>query len=1028
MRDEHDCTRAEVVGVMPHGIVGDRFEESGLASARFVSVKEGQKMCVDHDTRYDDPTTAPGQNYGIYADEDDALVVLDVDDHQNHSLDNQSRVAVAALSGLPRTLELKSPHVDPDGAGGHRIYKLDSNETPAELFKERLGAYNPVPSWGEVIAKNKYVVGAGSQIDDCDKDWHDCSEEGKGHYEVKHDREIAAVSAEELVSALATDPDLEDTEAEDGGREDSGSSDRTNTDTDQSGNPPTVTREYDREEIEEMLSHLPGDQHFDDWTRTGYAVYDWDDGETGKEVFEQWSRDNRKWVEEDSQYQIDYIWENGEQASEDPDDNSNASVGTLVYLAKENGWEPSYHSAQGPQRPSPNNAELVAWDDVVEHYENQGKQSGRLWAAAALEEHTSWMYVVESETLWVYDESKGYFNSWGEEAVESLLVANIGVHYSTKEVSEVVARIEARNQTRREELNAKNRDGPLVCVGDGVVNLETGEKLEHSPEYQFTRGIPHDYDPEAVPERMVRFLRQVTQRDADMWTLLQQLGHGLMPGHPFKAFVVMYGPGDNGKSVIGRVFRRFVGDENAAAVELKDFRDDDFATGDLPGKMINVGDDLSGKKIRDVSMLKRLTGGDTLRANEKHKATFDFQNEAAMFFSGNEPPTFEEKTPALKGRLYPIEMPDRFTEEPDDGNRDADPKLAEKIVTDDEEMSGLLNLAIQGAQSLIENGGAFKMPESPDERMDMYEAASDPIRRFVMDYLEEATSTDKTLKDDVYDVYAAMCREEDERATSQNIFKQEVSQQAVVDVESGRTRQLTDGDNLETCWKYVQFSDDAQQYMSERLTTRYFPEQTDDTDTSDSDESDETVAYNATPLADAAQSLTGYVSITAEVVSVETLGDGENATTKAILKDGSGAMDLVTWDDSVADRLKEVEGETVAIENVEVGEHDGTRQLQPKDGLTEIRTIQQGVGHTEGPGPDDESQGQLTATADGGEIEDVKHQILEALRTKFEGQAVGVPQLVPEAGADPTTVKDRLETLAESGRVRDTGDGYTLNT
>jgi len=139
-------------------------------------------------------------------------------------------------------------------------------------------------------------------------------------------------------------------------------------------------------------------------------------------------------------------------------------------------------------------------------------------------------------------------------------------------------------------------------------------------------------------------------------------------------------------------------------------------------------------------------------------------------------------------------------------------------------------------------------------------------------------------------------------------------------------------------------------------------------------------------------------------------------------------MDMVTWDDAVADRLDGLEGETIVVENAEVGEHDSTRQLQPKDGLTEIRTIQPGVGYTEGQSPDYENQGQLPAATDGGELEGTKGQIIEALRTDFEGRTAGVPQLVPKTDADPDTVKDRLKSLASEGRVRNTGDGYVLNT
>jgi putative DNA primase/helicase len=1021
--------------VMTHETIRDRFEAATLAADRFVSVKDGQKMCIDHDTRYSDPTNVPGCNYGIYADEDDALFVLDVDDHENESLNKESTIAVAALSGLPSTLETESPHVETEGAGGHRIYKLAGEKTPAELFKERFGAKNPVASWGEVIAKNKYVVGAGSQLDSCDKDSHDCSEKGEGHYEISHDDEIAEVEPEELASALSTDPDLEDVELVDDGTDNSSPSENPNNDTNQSNSGTAATREYDREEIEEMLSHLPGDQHFDDWIRTGYAVYDWNDGDIGQEVFEEWSKDNRKWEKEESQRQIDYIWNNGEQASDDPDDH-NASVGTLVYLAKENGWEPPSPSPpEPPEPPEPDNREsdtetdsTVSWANVRWYYEQEGKKAGRKEAAEALEKQTNWMYVIDSETLWVYDDGKGYFSPWGEQTAHRVLERSLETHYSQREANEVIGRLEARNQTRRKELNARTRDSPLLCVANGVVNLSNGELEEHSPEYKFTRGLQWDYDPaRANPEPVKEFLDDVTKREADRDTLLDHLAHGLMPGHPYRAFLIMYGPGSNGKTRVGKLLRGFVGEENAASVELQDLTgDDSFATGGLPGAFVNVGDDISVSEIRDTSILKSLTGDGTVRANEKYEKQYEFENEAAMFFSANEPPRIREQTDAISDRLYPIEMPYRFVDDPEPDNeneKEKIPGIAEGLLNDDAAMRGLLLLAVKHAQDVRERNGQYSMPESPQERRELYESASDPIKRFALTHMEPASGSEIVLKDDAYTVYQQMCDTENARPAGKDVFKQQVGGIASIDLESTRTRKLTAGDGRESGWKYVKFSDSAKELMPNRLLERYFESETEPD--SEETENRQPVAYNATPLTDAAETLTGYVTVTAEVVKVETYGEN---TTKAILKDESGAMDFVTWDSTLATHIEGLQGETVVIEDAEVGEHDGTRQLQPVEGLTEISSIQEGVGHTEGPTPEKNRQ-LADAATDGGELEGSTAKVEQHLRTNCESsETVTVAQIAGEIeDLSPDSAESALERIQSSKRLLEpTDDGWRI--
>jgi len=216
---------------------------------------------------------------------------------------------------------------------------------------------------------------------------------------------------------------------------------------------------------------------------------------------------------------------------------------------------------------------------------------------------------------------------------------------------------------------------------------------------------PSDADEETV----IEFLDDVTERPEDRDTLLDHLAHGLMPGHPYRAFVVCYGPGGNGKTQVAELFREFVGGQKgSAAVEIDELTNDDFATGDLPGKFINWGDDMAGDgggALKDLSLLKKATGGSEIRANEKFEKTFNFKNEAAMFFSANEPPRIGEKKSSIQDRIYPIRMPYRFTSDPDESDplqKEKTPNISEKLVSDDAVMRGILSLAVKHAQDLIE--------------------------------------------------------------------------------------------------------------------------------------------------------------------------------------------------------------------------------------------------------------------------------------------------------------------------------------
>lgn len=195
------------------------------------------------------------------------------------------------------------------------------------------------------------------------------------------------------------------------------------------------------------------------------------------------------------------------------------------------------------------------------------------------------------------------------------------------------------------------------------------------------------------------------------------------------------------------------------------------------------------------------------------------------------------------------------------------------------------------------------------------------------------------------------------------------------------------------------------------------------------------------PIIEAADTLTGYVTVTVEIVNTVGLGE-TNSGCKAVLKDASGAIDLVSWDAAMNDELRAREGDAVAIRNAEVSEYDGDHQLSPVEGLTTIDTIQQGVGYTDSVDPDemvesgssdgtmqgglDESSRRESgdASTDGGtEFEGAKAKVHEYLRTSGSGSVAEIAGALP---AEPSTVEDAVSKLARKGVVAEDGDEYEL--
>jgi hypothetical protein len=102
-------------------------------------------------------------------------------------------------------------------------------------------------------------------------------------------------------------------------------------------------------------------------------------------------------------------------------------------------------------------------------------------------------------------------------------------------------------------------------------------------------------------------------------------------------------------------------------------------------------------------------------------------------FAANDPPIIGKRDKAaIRSRIVPVELPYTFVDEPSKPlEKLARPEreLSNELDTS-EALSGLLNLALDGIERLEKNHGDVSLPESPKERLQMYERTADPMREF----------------------------------------------------------------------------------------------------------------------------------------------------------------------------------------------------------------------------------------------------------------------------------------------------------
>lgn len=248
----------------------------------------------------------------------------------------------------------------------------------------------------------------------------------------------------------------------------------------------------------------------------------------------------------------------------------------------------------------------------------------------------------------------------------------------------------------------------LLNCNNGIVNLQTGELMPHSPEYLFTYCVPVNYNPQADDNEWRAFLEQVVdggdaldenfeQRKAEMMLYLQMaVGYSLTGRTSENCLFYLYGPTRSGKGTFVSTLMEVLGKPLSTGVEFSSMiadRNGDTQNFDLaglaPARFITAAE--SGKHSRlNSEKLKQLTGEDEVRCAFKRRDHFTYKPKCKIWLQSNFPINIDVHDDAVWGRVHVIQFPNSYL-----GKED---KLLKQSLQRPEALEGVLAWAIQGAQ------------------------------------------------------------------------------------------------------------------------------------------------------------------------------------------------------------------------------------------------------------------------------------------------------------------------------------------
>ncbi|RHW37307.1 DNA primase [Neobacillus notoginsengisoli] len=306
-----------------------------------------------------------------------------------------------------------------------------------------------------------------------------------------------------------------------------------------------------------------------------------------------------------------------------------------------------------------------------------------------------------------------------------------------------------------------------VPVKNGVFNLETWDLEDFSPDIITRNKIPVAYIPKAYSEVTDKTFDRLAVNDKNIRAILEEiLGYILFRRNEFAATFILTGEGSNGKSSYLKIIRKLAGRENAASLDLKEL-DQRFKTAELFGKLVNIGDDISKGYIKESSVFKKLSTGETINVERKGKDPFDFTNYAKLIFSANEMPRINDYTDGLGRRLQIVPFRAKFSAD----DPDYDPFITDKLLSE-QSLQYVLVLAFKALKRLLKNK-KFTKSKAVEKELEKYHEENNPILSFVNN---EDIELERSVVGDIYIQYKLYCSNNGYQPVSNISFSKQIRQ------------------------------------------------------------------------------------------------------------------------------------------------------------------------------------------------------------------------------------------------------------
>ena len=366
---------------------------------------------------------------------------------------------------------------------------------------------------------------------------------------------------------------------------------------------------------------------------------------------------------------------------------------------------------------------------------------------------------TEKEDIYLYE--NGVYNISNKNNVKGAIKRYLPIGLATDNLLNNVYNLLLCMNSKSYTIEQLNTDTNYINLKNGLYDIKQDKLIPHTPEIlstiQLNCNYVKDYE---KPPKWLAYLKDLCRDengnvDKEKAHLLQEwLGLIIsnIPVYRVKSCLILFSSlGDTGKSIYLNIITYLLGTYNTINIPIQKLSDNFSLSGAYGKRAIVVGDQKS-EDIKDSSIFKQITGGDSLEIEFKGKTKFSYLFNGGLIIACNDLPNFtDDKGGHIFNRLCIVPCTNVIPKDKRNGN------LFNELL---EEIDLIFMWALKGLKRLIENNFKFTVCEASEDAKIEFREKIDTLFNFINEnYIITDNKMDRIKKTEFESDYIKWCQD-----------------------------------------------------------------------------------------------------------------------------------------------------------------------------------------------------------------------------------------------------------------------------